>query len=100
MNCTKDMQYRCIAPRAVGSPSFSDEAAIRSTYYAQSERLLKQWPGVKRVIIFDYTLRSGHDEETLLTKARTTAKARQGSSSPRRCARSRGPSDSVAGIPR
>ncbi|SAK91305.1 CmcJ/NvfI family oxidoreductase [Caballeronia ptereochthonis] len=38
---------------------FSGEAAIRSTYYAQSERLLKQWTGAKRVVIFDHTLRDG-----------------------------------------
>jgi hypothetical protein len=38
---------------------FSDEAAIRSAYYAQSERLLKQWTGAKRVVIFDHTLRDG-----------------------------------------
>jgi hypothetical protein len=38
---------------------FSDDAAIRSVYYAQSERLLKQWTGAKRVVIFDHTLRDG-----------------------------------------
>ncbi len=38
---------------------FSDEAAIRSRYYAQSERLLAQWTGAKRVVIFDHTLRDG-----------------------------------------
>ncbi|BBQ00325.1 hypothetical protein BSFA1_54530 [Burkholderia sp. SFA1] len=38
---------------------FSDEAAIRSVYYAQSERLLKTWTGAKRVVIFDHTLRDG-----------------------------------------
>jgi hypothetical protein len=38
---------------------YSDEASIRSAYYAQSERLLRQWTGAKRVVIFDHTLRDG-----------------------------------------
>jgi hypothetical protein len=38
---------------------FSDAAEIRSAYYAQSERLLRQWAGAKRVVIFDHTLRDG-----------------------------------------
>jgi hypothetical protein len=38
---------------------FSDDAAIRSAYYAQAERLLKAWTGAKRVVIFDHTLRDG-----------------------------------------
>lgn len=45
------------APSALSN--FSDDAAIRSAYYAQSERLLKQWTGARRVVIFDHTLRDG-----------------------------------------
>lgn len=38
---------------------FSNDAAIRSEYYDQSESLLKQWTGARRVVIFDHTLRDG-----------------------------------------
>jgi hypothetical protein len=38
---------------------FSDEAAIERVYYRESERLLRQWTGAKRVVIFDHTLREG-----------------------------------------
>jgi hypothetical protein len=41
---------------------FSDDAAIRSTYYAQAEQLLKQWTGATRVVIFDHTLRDGDSQ--------------------------------------
>jgi hypothetical protein len=36
---------------------FTDEAQIRSVYYAEAERLLKQVTGADRVFIFDHTLR-------------------------------------------
>ena len=36
---------------------FSDEAAIRSIYYPESERLLQAQTGAEKVVIFDHTLR-------------------------------------------
>ncbi|KAK5656991.1 hypothetical protein OQA88_3514 [Cercophora sp. LCS_1] len=41
--------------------AFTDDAAIRTGYYAEVESLLKaQLPGVKKVVIFDHTIRK-HD---------------------------------------
>jgi hypothetical protein len=37
--------------------NFDDEAEIRSVYYAEAERLLKDATGADRVFIFDHTLR-------------------------------------------
>jgi hypothetical protein len=36
---------------------FSDDAAIRSTYYAESEELLREATGAEKVVVFDHTLR-------------------------------------------
>ncbi|HEY9239572.1 MAG TPA: CmcJ/NvfI family oxidoreductase [Burkholderiaceae bacterium] len=36
---------------------FSDDAAIRSAYYAESEQLLRDLTGAKKVVVFDHTLR-------------------------------------------
>jgi hypothetical protein len=40
---------------------FSDPAQIESIYYAESERLLKQATGARRVVVFDHTLRDGRE---------------------------------------
>lgn len=43
------------APTAVRD--FGDEAAIRSTYYAEAIELIKQASGAERVVVFDHTIR-------------------------------------------
>jgi hypothetical protein len=42
-------------PTAVSD--FDDEAAVRTTYYAEADRLLKETTGADRVFIFDHTIR-------------------------------------------
>jgi hypothetical protein len=37
---------------------FYDEAEVRSVYYAETEQLVKQYSGARRVLVFDHTLRS------------------------------------------
>jgi hypothetical protein len=41
---------------------FFDPAAVRSTYYAEMEALIKAESGAKRVVVFDHTLRTADDE--------------------------------------
>jgi len=41
---------------------FFDADAVRSTYYAEMEALVKAESGAKRVVIFDHTLRTADDE--------------------------------------
>jgi len=38
--------------------NFYDEAEVRSVYYHETEELVKQTSGAKRVLVFDHTLRS------------------------------------------
>jgi hypothetical protein len=38
--------------------NFYDEAEVRSVYYKETEELVKQTSGAKRVLVFDHTLRS------------------------------------------
>ena len=38
--------------------NFYDEAEVRSVYYQETEELVKQTSGAKRVLVFDHTLRS------------------------------------------
>ena len=38
--------------------NFYDEAEVRSVYYAETEELVKQTAGAKRVLVFDHTLRA------------------------------------------
>jgi hypothetical protein len=38
--------------------NFYDEAEVRSVYYAETEKLVKQTAGAKRVLVFDHTLRA------------------------------------------
>jgi hypothetical protein len=40
---------------------FSDEAAIRSTYYRESEQVLLKATGAEKVVIFDHTLRDSQN---------------------------------------
>ncbi|MBM4264750.1 MAG: methyltransferase [Deltaproteobacteria bacterium] len=47
--------------------SFYDEAEVRSVYYKETEELVKQTSGAKRVLVFDHTLRSA-DMATRETK--------------------------------
>jgi hypothetical protein len=37
---------------------FYDEDEVRSIYYAETEQLVKEYSGAKRVLVFDHTLRS------------------------------------------
>jgi hypothetical protein len=37
---------------------FYDEAEVRSVYYPETEQLVKQYSGARRVLVFDHTLRS------------------------------------------
>ena len=38
--------------------NFYDEDEVRSVYYAETEQLVKEYSGAKRVLVFDHTLRS------------------------------------------
>jgi hypothetical protein len=38
--------------------NFYDDAEVRSVYYGETERLVKEISGAKRVLVFDHTLRS------------------------------------------
>jgi len=38
--------------------NFYDEGEVRSVYYAETEQLVKEISGAKRVVVFDHTLRS------------------------------------------
>jgi hypothetical protein len=40
---------------------FFDEAEVRSVYYPETEQLVKEKSGAKRVLVFDHTLRSADD---------------------------------------
>jgi hypothetical protein len=42
---------------------FFDAQALKSVYYAELERLVKQVSGAARVVVFDHTLRSGDEAE-------------------------------------
>ena len=42
---------------------FFDEAELKSVYYPEVERLIKEQSGAARVVLFDYTLRSGDEAE-------------------------------------
>ncbi|CAN7375176.1 CmcJ/NvfI family oxidoreductase [Paraburkholderia terricola] len=46
--------------QASGLRDFSDPARIASVYYPESEQLLKQATGARRVVVFDHTLRDGN----------------------------------------
>jgi len=41
-----------------GIKNFYDEAEVRSVYYPETEKLVKETSGAKRVLVFDHTLRS------------------------------------------
>lgn len=42
---------------------FFDERELRSVYYREVERLVKEVSGASRVVVFDHTLRSGDQDE-------------------------------------
>ncbi len=46
---------------------FYDEAEVRATFYPETEQLVKQYSGARRVVVFDHTLRSA-DSVTRETK--------------------------------
>lgn len=41
--------------------NFYDEDEVRTVYYKETEELVKQTSGAKRVLVFDHTLRAGDD---------------------------------------
>jgi hypothetical protein len=43
--------------------NFFDEQQLKSVYYPEIERLIKEQSGASRVVIFDHTLRSGNENE-------------------------------------
>jgi len=43
--------------------NFFDEQEIKSVYFPEIERLIKETSGASRVVIFDHTLRSGNEDE-------------------------------------
>ena len=43
--------------------NFFDERELKSVYYPEIERLIKEQSGASRVVIFDHTLRSGNEDE-------------------------------------
>jgi hypothetical protein len=49
---------------------FFDDAAVRSTYYAEMAALVKQESGAKRVVVFDHTLRTADDADRETRKIR------------------------------
>jgi len=49
---------------------FFDEAAVRSTYYAEMEALVKRESGARRVVVFDHTLRTADDADREARKIR------------------------------
>lgn len=40
---------------------FYDEAEVRAVYYLETEQLVKQYSGARRVVVFDHTLRCADD---------------------------------------
>jgi hypothetical protein len=43
--------------------NFFDETELKSVYYPEVERLIRETAGAKRVVLFDHTLRSGKESE-------------------------------------
>ena len=43
--------------------NFFDEQELKTVYYPEIERLIKEQSGASRVVIFDHTLRSGNEDE-------------------------------------
>ncbi|MFQ5973706.1 MAG: CmcJ/NvfI family oxidoreductase [Alphaproteobacteria bacterium] len=60
---TLDRQGFLLAAHETGVADFYDEDELRSVYYPEIERLVKDVSGASRVMIFDHTVRSG-DETT------------------------------------
>jgi len=50
--------------------NFFDDAEVRSVYFAEMEALVKQETGAKRVVVFDYTLRTSDDADREAKKIR------------------------------
>ena len=52
-----------LVPAPTKVASFFDEGQLKSVYYPEAERLIKDVSGASRVVIFDHTLRSGDEAE-------------------------------------
>lgn len=57
-----DREGLSLVERASSVRDFYDEDEIRDTYYAETEDLLEEVTGAKRVIVFDHTIRSRNTE--------------------------------------
>ncbi len=53
-----DREGFILVNHATRMKNFYDEAEVRSIYYKETEELVKQTSGAKRVLVFDHTLRS------------------------------------------
>ncbi|HEX7006152.1 MAG TPA: CmcJ/NvfI family oxidoreductase [Alphaproteobacteria bacterium] len=58
-----DREGFTLVRRATQVSDFTDEAAVRSVYYPEVERLVKEATGAVRVAIFDHTLRNAAKRE-------------------------------------
>jgi hypothetical protein len=52
-----------LAGHKTAMKNFFDEQELKSVYYPEIERLIKEQSGASRVVIFDHTLRSGNEGE-------------------------------------
>jgi hypothetical protein len=52
-----------LAEHKTAMKNFFDEEELKSVYFPEVERLIKDASGASRVVIFDHTLRSGNEEE-------------------------------------
>jgi hypothetical protein len=59
-----------LVPHRSRVTSFSDEALIRSEYYAEAIQLIRQVTGAEHVVVFDHTLRSAEASEREATSVR------------------------------
>src|SRR5437879_3199107 len=50
---------------------FFDPEQLKSVYYPEVERLVKELSGAKRVVVFDHTLRSGDEAESCVDAGRS-----------------------------
>jgi hypothetical protein len=48
-----------LCPRETAAASFDDEETLRSVYYPECERLVREMTGASRALVFDHNVRSG-----------------------------------------
>ena len=64
---------------------FYDEAEVRSLYYPEMERLVKEMSGASRVLVFDHTLRAEDDNTREEKKVREPVRRVPGLADSARC---------------